>query len=103
MLSGKEKRHMRAEANQMKATVLIGREGVTDHVKRFIDEAFTNKILIKVRVLDTCEKDRKEIASILSELNDTELVQLLGRTILLFRPLKEENPKERNKKRPVSK
>jgi len=102
MLSGKEKRHMRAEANQIKATVLIGREGVTNHVKHFIDEAFNNKILIKVRVLDTCEKDRKEIADILSKLKDTELVQLLGRTILLYRPLKEEKKKDENKKKPVS-
>ena len=77
MLSGKEKRHMRAEANQMKATVLIGREGVTDHVKRFIDEAFTNKILIKIRVLDTCEKDRKEIASILTLQNQYDAVAKL--------------------------
>ncbi len=103
MLSGKDKRGMRAEANQMKATVLIGREGVTYHVKRFIDEAFNNKTLIKVRVLDTCEKDRKEIADTLSRLKDTELVQLLGRTILLYRPLKEDKKKQEKKKRTVSK
>ncbi len=103
MLSGKEKRGMRAEANQMKATVLIGREGVTYHVKRFIDEVFNNKTLIKVRVLDTCEKDRKEIADTLSRLKDTEFVQLLGRTILLYRPLKEDKKKQEKKKRTVSK
>ena len=91
MLTGKEKRKMRAQANQIKATVMIGREGVSFNVKRFIDEAFNNKSLIKVKVLNTCEEDRKQIAERLSKLKDTEQVQILGRTILLYRPLPEKD------------
>jgi RNA-binding protein len=89
MLTGKEKRKMRAEANQIKATVMIGREGISFNVKCFIDEAFNNKSLIKVKVLDTCKEDRKQIAEKLSKLKDTEMIQILGRTILLYRPLPE--------------
>ena len=91
MLNGRDKRKMRAQANQIKATVMIGREGVSYRVKRFIDEAFSNKTLIKVRVLDTCEEDRKQVAQRLSKLKNTELVQILGRTILLYRPLPEKD------------
>lgn len=91
MLTGKEKRQMRAEGNQLKASVMIGRGGLTFRVKRFINEAFNNKTLIKIKILDTCEDDRKSIAHRLSKLKNTELVQLLGRTILLYRPLKEDN------------
>ena len=89
MLTGKEKRQLRAEGNQLKASVLIGREGLNFKVKRFIDEAFNNKTLIKVKILDTCEDDKKLIGERLSKLKKTELVQILGRTILLYRPLKE--------------
>ena len=103
MLSGKEKRQMRSEANQMKATVMIGRDGITYKVKRFIDEAFNTKTLIKVKILDTCEEDRKTIADKLSKLKNTELVQLLGRTILLFRPLKEEEETQDKKKNKAKK
>ena len=99
MLTGKQKREMRAEGNQIKATVMIGRGGVTSQVKRFIDEAFSNKTLIKVRIQDTCEEDRKDIAEILSQLKHTELVQLLGRTILLYRPLDEGEENKGAKKR----
>jgi RNA-binding protein len=91
MLTGKEKRRMRAEGNRIKASVLIGRDGLTFKVTRFIDEAFGNKALIKVKILDSCEDDRQLIARRLSKLKDTELVQLLGRTILLYRPLKEKD------------
>jgi RNA-binding protein len=89
MLSGKEKKLMRSQANQIKATVTIGREGMSTNVEHFIDEAFNNKHLVKVKVLDTCNVDRRQIAAKLNTLKDTEVVQLLGRTILLYRPQKE--------------
>jgi RNA-binding protein len=90
MLSGKEKRAMRAQGNQLKASVIIGKDGVSANVKRFIDEAFNNKILVKVKLLDTCPEDRKKISLRLAKIKDTEVVQVLGRTILLFRPIKDE-------------
>ena len=90
MLSGKEKRLMRAQANQIMASVRIGREGMSSNVEHFINEAFNNKSLVKVKVLDTCNDDRRQIAAQLNKLRDTEVVQLLGRTILLYRPLKED-------------
>ena len=43
MLTGKDKRSMRAQANQIKASVTIGREGMSTNVEHFIDEAFNNK------------------------------------------------------------
>jgi RNA-binding protein len=91
MLSGKEKRSMRAQANQIKASVTIGREGMSPNVEHFIDEAFNNKNLVKVKVLDTCNDDRRQIAQQLNNLKDTEVVQLLGRTVLLYRPPKEKD------------
>ena len=89
MLSGKEKRSMRAQANQIKASVMIGREGMSSNVEHFIDEAFNNKNLVKVKVLDTCNDDRRQIAAQLDKLKGTDVVQLLGRTILLYRPSRE--------------
>jgi RNA-binding protein len=89
MLSGKDKRLMRAQANQIKASVMIGREGMSSNVEHFIDEAFNNKNLVKVKVLDNCNDDRRQIAAQLDKLKDTEVVQLLGRTILLYRPSRE--------------
>jgi RNA-binding protein len=89
MLSGKEKRLFRSQANQIKASVMIGREGLSTNVGHFIDEAFNSKNLVKVRVLDTCNDDRRQVAAQLDKIKDTEVVQLLGRTILLYRPLKE--------------
>jgi RNA-binding protein len=68
---------------------MIGREGISTNVEHFIDEAFNKKKLVKVKVLETCNDDRRQIAAQLDNLRDTEVVQVLGRTILLYRPPKE--------------
>ena len=93
MLTGKEKRQLRARGNQIKSTVLIGKEGVTAKVKRFIEESFNKKTLVKVKILDTCDEDRKQVAAKLDKLKETDVVQILGRTILLYRPLREDSDK----------
>jgi RNA-binding protein len=95
MLSGKQKREMKAAANQMKASVMIGKEGLSARVKRFIDEAFNNKTLVKVKLLDSCPDDRKMIVDKLNQIPDTQVVQLLGRTVLIYRPLKEKEEKKK--------
>lgn len=90
MLTGKQKRQMRAQANQMKAGVMIGKEGLSSRVKVFIDEAFNNKDLVKVKILENCTDNRKIMADKLNQLPKTEVVQILGRTILLYRPLEDD-------------
>jgi len=90
MLSGKEKRNFRAQSNRIKATVHIGKEGVSEKVLRFIDQAFGNKELVKVKILEVSREDYKKVVSNLAELPDTEIVQTLGRTVLLYRKLHEE-------------
>jgi len=87
---GKEKRKFRAEGNRLKASVYIGKEGVTDKVIKFIYEALGNKELVKIKVLDSKSAEFKIIVEKLSHLDDTEIVQVLGRTVLIYRPLPKE-------------
>ena len=87
---GKEKRKFRAEGNRLKASVYIGKEGVTDKVIKFIYEALGNKELVKIKVLDSKSAEFKIIVEKLSHIEDTEIVQVLGRTVLIYRPLPEE-------------
>jgi len=96
MLTGKQKRQLRAQANRIKASVTIGKDGVTDRVCQFIFEALGNKELVKVKVLDNNSDEFKLIVDRLSQLHDVEVAQVIGRTILLFRPLPEKN--DQNKK-----
>ncbi|OQY17283.1 MAG: hypothetical protein B6I36_09155 [Desulfobacteraceae bacterium 4572_35.1] len=42
--------------------------------------------LIKIKLQEGCIIDRKEVADILANRCDAAIAQILGRTILLFRP-----------------
>ena len=90
-MTGKEKRKLRAQANRMKATVFIGKEGITEQVIRFIYEALGNKELVKIKVLVSQSSDFKNIVDKLAKLKDIEVVQVLGRTVLIYRPVPEKD------------
>ncbi len=86
MLTGKEKRSLRAAANQLKPSVMIGKEGVTPRLMEFLGEAFNRRELVKLKVLDSCPDEIETIAERICKLENSELVQILGRTLLLYRP-----------------
>lgn len=85
MLTGKQKRYLRGEAHHLSAIFQIGKDGL--HAKQIvgIDEALEARELIKVKILETCTTPKEEIAQELKEKTHCEIVQILGRTIILYR------------------
>ncbi|MCA9729552.1 MAG: YhbY family RNA-binding protein [Candidatus Eisenbacteria bacterium] len=84
-LTGKDRRYLRGLGNPLKPVVWIGREGITPGVLRSIDEAHLGAELIKVKMLDPGEHDRKAVAAELAEKSPSHFVGMVGGTILLFR------------------
>ena len=62
MLTGKQKRFLRSEANHLQPLFQIGKNGLTDAVIHQIEEALEAKELIKVNILQNCDEDKNEIA-----------------------------------------
>lgn len=85
-LTGKQRRHLRALGYDVKPTVSVGRQGLSDPVLQSVAEAYHNAELVKAKLERSCELDRKEAARQLAEATGSHLVQVLGRTILLYRP-----------------
>lgn len=98
MLTGKQKRQLRARANQLKSTVTIGKDGITPRVIKFIDQDFQTKELVKIKVLKSCLGEWDDLINRLTTLHNTELVQTLGHTILLHRPLPQADTENDRKK-----
>jgi RNA-binding protein len=84
-LTGKQRRHLRALGYELKPTVSVGKSGVTPAVVQSVHQAYTNAELIKARLERSWEIDRKEGARLLAAATDSHLVQVLGRTVLLYR------------------
>ena len=89
MISGKEKRNLRARGNRLRSTVLLGKAGLTPDTISFIGNAFSRTDLVKVKIQRSFPGERNSLAGALAQLEDTEVVQVLGNTILLYRPLPE--------------
>ncbi len=84
-ITGKQKRYLRGLGNQLKPSVIIGKAGLTKAIILTTKEALEANELIKCRILETCDENRKIIAKNSAEQSDSELVQVLGRTFLLYK------------------
>jgi len=85
MLTGKQKRFLRAEAHHLTPIFQVGKGGVNDEMTKQIREALEVRELIKVRILDNCEEDKHEVAEALAKNAHAELVQLIGLTVVLYK------------------
>ncbi|MEW9667317.1 ribosome assembly RNA-binding protein YhbY [Ammoniphilus sp. 3BR4] len=90
MLTGKQKRFLRAEAHHLTPIFQVGKGGVNENLIKQIEETLEVRELIKVSILDTCGEDKDEVAERLAEGADAELVQLIGRTIVLYKESREQ-------------
>lgn len=89
MLSGKQKRFLRALAVNEKAIFQIGKGEPTENSYRSINECIKVRELVKISVLKTCELTMNEIVVDLCAHSGAELVQVIGHTVVLYKPSKE--------------
>lgn len=77
---------MRALGNALDPIVQIGKGGVTDSVIFSLNEALTARELVKARVLKNCLEEIKDVSQELASATNSDLVQIIGRNIILYRP-----------------
>ncbi|AME09941.1 MULTISPECIES: ribosome assembly RNA-binding protein YhbY [Gemella] len=85
MLKGKQKRQLRALAHHLTPIFQIGKSGVTSDMVKGVRDALERRELIKVSILQNCDEDKNELATLLAERTTSELVQLIGNTIVLYK------------------
>lgn len=89
MLTGKQKRFLRGKANRIKPIFQVGKSGVNENMIEQVGEALEKRELIKISILQNCLEDKNEVAQVLSEGTDAELVQVIGNQIILYRESEE--------------
>ncbi|WP_404453096.1 ribosome assembly RNA-binding protein YhbY [Virgibacillus necropolis] len=89
MLTGKQKRLLRAKANQLKPIFQVGKIGVNENMVEQISEALEKRELIKVSILQNCMEDKDSVASKLSDGAEAEVVQIIGNNIVLYKESQE--------------
>ena len=90
MLTGKQRRYLRALGQRLAATLHVGRDGITAAVVEQAEAQLRAQELIKVRMSQNTPASRHETADELAAGARAEVVQVLGRTALLYRERAEE-------------
>ena len=93
-LTGKQKRTLRALGHHLKPLLQVGHAGVTPALVLALEQALLDHELVKVRVLDTAPEPRAQVAVALASASSSEVAQVLGRTVLLYKA-RPEDPKIR--------
>ncbi|MBR2812679.1 MAG: ribosome assembly RNA-binding protein YhbY [Solobacterium sp.] len=89
MLNSRQKSFLRSLAMTEKPIVQIGKDGISDSVINNINNVFRTHELIKVTVMKSVSDDIKEIAFDLARLTRSEMVQIIGRQVILYKAAKE--------------
>ena len=85
-MTGKQKRYLRALAHPLKPVVNLGKQGFSRETRREIEVQLLDHELIKLKVLDSCPFTKKECADELSRAKSLEVVQAIGKTLVLYCP-----------------
>lgn len=86
-MTTKQRTYLKRLAHPLKPIHQIGKEGLTVPGVRAIREAFNKREVLKVKVQDSAPAGVQETGQELAaQLENTHLVQVIGRTLVLYRP-----------------
>lgn len=88
-MTGSELRALKAEAQRLKASIKVGRNGLSPEFVRSVDEALRHRELIKVK-FEELKDQKKELAAQLAEKTSSQLIWVIGNVAVLFRKKAEE-------------
>ena len=89
MLTGKQKRYLRSLAHNIDPIFQIGKAGINDNMISQIDETLENRDLIKIHILQNNFDDKNDLAQTLSQATNSEVVQVIGSMIIIYRESQE--------------
>jgi RNA-binding protein len=85
VLSGRQRRYLRSLGHELRPVVQIGRDGLDDGLVAAVDQALIDHELIKVKLGEAANLDRHDAAADLAARTRSEVAQVLGNTVLLYR------------------
>ena len=92
-MTTKQRAYLKGLAMTMEPIFQIGKGSISPSLVTAISEALEARELIKISVLKNCADDPKELASVLSERTHSQVVQVIGKKIVLYKEGKDKNKK----------
>lgn len=89
-LSPAQKKHYRTLGHKLKPVVTLADKGLSDGVTAELARALADHELVKVKIATADRDNRKALILAMCEQNRAELVQEIGKVVLLFKASKKE-------------
>lgn len=84
-LTNAQKRNFKAQAQRMKATLEVGKEGLSLKFLAALDDALKRQELVKVK-FGQFKEEKKELTPQLAEKTGSQLITRVGNVVVLYRP-----------------
>ncbi len=88
-MTSKQRSYLKSLASNLEPVFQLGKASLTPEVTDAVSEAFNTRELIKVAVLKNCVDDPREIAEMLAERTHSQVVQVIGKKIILYKESRE--------------
>lgn len=85
MITSKQRAYLRSLAQNLAPIFQIGKNGINDNQVEQISNALEARELIKINLLDSTPDDKHSIANELAEKTNSDVVQIIGKKITLYR------------------
>ena len=90
-MTSKQRAYLRGFANKIEPIFQVGKGGVTDVLVEQLSDALEARELIKITVLKNAPDYARDIADEIAEKTNSDLIQVIGNKIVLFRQRKEKS------------
>ena len=88
-MTSKQRAYLKGLAMNIEPVFQIGKSGLTPEVTEAVSETFNTRELVKLAVLKNCMEDPRTMASVLAERTKSQVVQVIGKKIVLYKESKD--------------
>lgn len=92
-MTSKQRAYLKSLAMVMDPIFQLGKSSITPEFTDAVSEALEARELIKINVLQNCLDDPKELAQTLAERTRSQVVQVIGKKIVLYKEGKDDKKK----------
>ncbi len=87
-LTSKQRAYLKSLSGNIDPIFQIGKASLTPAITSAINDALEKRELVKIAVLKNCFDDPRELAAIVAERTHSNVVQVIGKRFILYRPSK---------------
>ena len=85
-MTSKQRAYLKSLASTLDPVFQVGKSSLTPELTEAVGECFNNNELIKIAVLKNCMDDPRAIADMVAERTHSQVVQVIGKKIILYKP-----------------